>query len=191
MTIQIHGKICRNPSDMFFLELKTGLFTSSDSGTFGKYQETWLFQDMFISSCKTGREIGKKSHLTNMFDTESPSRRIACEGCKKLSMARAGQPASVTAVPLVMLQDYTWQPSTGPFQENEYMKCYQKNGCLRKSSLKPPGRRQNTCFKKHGFAPHHTALVMHHSVRDLTKSPMTSSLACASGAAVPHPEHCY
>ena len=122
---------------------------------FRKYQNL-AFQDMLVSSCNSGREIGKLSNksTSSILDTESTSRRIACWLDVRMSMARAGRQGkvSVTAVPLVvMLQDYTWYPSTGPFQENKYIRWHQKNGCLRKSSLKPSGQRQNTCLKKHGL----------------------------------------
>ena len=96
--------------------------------TFRKYQNL-AFQDMFLSSCKTRREIGTvSSHLgavqfaltnkttSNIFGTESPSRRIGCEGLR-MSMARAGQRASVTAVPLVSSDATRLYLVT---QENEY-----------------------------------------------------------------------
>ena len=117
----------RNLIFYIFLLLVRPNKTNLDSfNTFRKYQNL-AFQDMFLSSCKTRREIGS-SHLgavqfaltnkstSNMFGTQSPSRRIGCEGLR-MSMARAGQRASVTAVPLVSSDATRLYLVT---QENEY-----------------------------------------------------------------------
>ena len=78
---------------------------------------TWLVRTCLFHLAKPAEKL-VSSHLgavqfaltnkstSNIFDTESPSRRIACWLDVRMSMARAGQLASVTAVPLVvMLQD--------------------------------------------------------------------------------------